>query len=480
MGKVPEPNIVYTPAHPNNFARGRVGGRNGQATFHHVVGSADSARAVFQNPSRQASSTFITTAVEYLIYQPVSLDDTSYADGNMASNRRAVTTEHHGDWRGGYRNDVVIRNSARLHAWLRDNGFVNHFARHRDVSQIGTQCPADLPVEEIWNLATQYINEAYNTPAPQPPRSDAELVWETIPRQEFVFNKAPTNMWAFNSNTWAGIKAVKQFTQNDRVIIFGKVYNKTLNATYYLTEYSYTQKIANGFNVADLTAYVPPAPAEPEWKRNLQKLATPVKLTVIPAQTGIVGLVDGSFIKNLGQGTVVDVVAKTTVAGVEYYISSWSFEHGQANGMKVADLAVPAEPPKSEKPAWLEKWLDIEDVIMYARADTDLIDLVDGKTLDVIPRGTKIEVASMTEWFGHKVAMTKYSTERKEGRGIRLDDLDLKPVADNDNTTPLEPAPEQPEISVETKNAILAALAALKGAFELFVTTITNLLNRKK
>ena len=49
------------------------------------------------------------------------------------------------------------------------------------------------------------------------------------------------------------------------------------------------------------------------------------------------------------------------------------------------------------------------------------------------------------------MAITQYSTEKKEGRGIRVDDLDLKPVTDEPNT----PAPEQPEITPIDKNAIL-------------------------
>ncbi|MGN6642559.1 MAG: hypothetical protein ACTHKU_06105, partial [Verrucomicrobiota bacterium] len=70
MGKVAAPSIVFKPAHPNNYAVGRAnGGRNGQYTLHHVVGSAESAVAVFQNPNRQASSTFIVSATPGLVYQ---------------------------------------------------------------------------------------------------------------------------------------------------------------------------------------------------------------------------------------------------------------------------------------------------------------------------------------------------------------------------------------------------------------------------
>lgn len=445
MGKVAAPTIIFKPAHPNNFARGRVGGRNGQKTDHHVVGSADSAAAVFQNPNRQASSTYIVTDIPDVIYQPVSEDDTSYCDGNLASNRRSITIEHHGDWRFGYRNETVIANAAKLTAWLRDRGVVNHKYRHREISP-GTQCCADLPVDEIWNRATQIINDAYNQPAPPPPVTNAVLHWERFAAPvEYYFNKA-TKLWNFNQTAWSGFGAgIKEFPANDRVMIVGKVFNETLNSTYLLTDYSFSNKITNGFNEKDLTRYVAPAPdpVKPEWQRNFKDIA-PIKFMVLTAQTPIVNLNDLSVIKQLGQGTYVDFVASTTVNGVEYLISSYSKEHGQPNGIKRADVGVPAAPPNNEKPTWLSTWYDIEDVDMYVRADTDLVNLEDGSTIKVLTRGTKIRVASMTEWFGHKYAITQYSTEKKEGRGIRIDDLDLKPVINDD---PVDPAPVQPDIT---------------------------------
>lgn len=458
MARVPAPTIIQKPAHPNNYARGRVGGRNGQKTDHHVVGSAESAVAVFQNPNRQASSTYIVSAIPGIIYQPVSLDDTSYADGNMASNRRAVTVEHHGDWRFGYRNETVIANAAHLTAWLRDQGIINHKVRHREVSQIGTICCADLPTDEIWNKATEIINQYKNQGNPVPPPvTRADLEWVKLDKVTTYELKIPANLWEFNQTSYGAIKAVKQFAQGDRVDIYGYVKNKSIGSTYLLTEYSFTKGITNGFNQVDAQVYVAPPPPvqKPEWEQNVKNIEA-VKLTVLETQTPIVNLNDLSVIKQLGQGTVVDFVARTTVQGKNYLISSYSREHGQPNGILESAVGVPAVPPNNEKPTWLSTWYDIEDVDMYACADTDLINLENGATVKVIKRGEKIRVASMTDWFGHKFAITLYSTERKEGRGIRLDDLDLKPVENND---PITPAPEQPEL--KELNVIIEAIKKL-------------------
>ncbi len=467
MGNVAAPTIIQKPAHPNNYTRGRVGGRNGQHTFHHVVGSADSAAAVFQNPSRQASATYIVTATPGVVYQAVSEGDTSWADGNLASNRRAITVEHHGDWRNGYRNETVLQNAAQLVAWLRDRGIINHYRRHREVSSVYTLCSADLPVDEIWNRATAIIN-ASNAPV-TPPQTRAELVWEKLGKPvEYVFNKN-TKLWNFNQTTWGGFgNGVAAFNKGDRVTIYGKVTNKTLGSTYLLTEYSYTKGITNGFSTADVDVYVAPAPVpvKPEWERNLKNIE-PVKLQVLTTQTPIINLLDGTIVKQLGGGTWVDFVKTTTVGGVEYLLSSWSAEHGVANGIKRADVGVPVL-PGNEKPEWLENWYDIEDVDMYARADTDLINLEDGSTVKVIERGTKIRVASMTEWFGHKMAIAEYSTGKMEGRGIRLDDLDLKPVSDEPNT----PDPEQPPIKTIDVNIVIAFLNTIKKLITDFIASL--------
>lgn len=471
MGKVASPSIIFKPAHPNNYAVGRRGGRNGQYTNHHVVGSAESAVAVFQNPNRQASSTFIVSAIPGVVYQMVSIDNTSYADGNAASNARAITTEHHGDWRFGYRNEVVIENAAQLVAWLRDNNLINHQVRHRDVSLIGTQCCADLPIDEIWNRATNIINAAYAGGATTPPpATNADLTWTKYPSiKDMVFKNQPTKLWNFNQTAWSGFgDGVKDFNRGDRVNIYGEVRNNTIKATYLLTEYSFVNKITNGFNANDLEPYVAPAPQKPEWELN-RKDITPVKLMVLTAQTPIVGLVDLSIIKQLGQGTWVDFVQSTTVQGKEYLISSYSAQNGMANGILRADVGVPVTPPVNEKPAWLDKWQDIADVPMYARADTDLVNLVDGSTIKVIKRGEKIDVSSTTEWYGHKYAITVYSTDRKEGRGIRIDDLDLKPIEDD---KPVDPSPEQPPIETIDKNVVIVFLSMIGKLISDFIESL--------
>lgn len=428
MGKVTAPTIIQTPAHPNNFAYGRVGGRNGQFTFHHVVGSADSAASVFKNPNRQASSTYIVTDKPGIIYQPVHIDNASYADGNWESNQRAITCEHHGDWRNGYWNETVVQNSAQLVAWLRDNGYITHYKRHRDVSRIATSCSADFPCEEVWNRASRIIEEAYKA-APKP-QELPNIKWTKLDTPRVYVTNKNCNLWDFNQVGWLGFaNGVKAFPQGSRIEIYGEAYNERLNATYLVTKFSFEKRITNGFNKADLDVYVEPKPVEPEWIKNRADLKTPVKMMVHVPQAAVYSLVDGAVIKHLGQGTWVDFEQETTFRGKKYLISSYAKKQGMPNGILAEEVSVPAE-KGNEKPEWLTAWEDISDIPMYARCDTDVVDLDDGKTVAVKKRKEQVQVIGTTNWHSHKYAII----DKEKGHGIRLDDLDKKPVEDKEIT----------------------------------------------
>lgn len=136
-----------------NYTKGRQGTPVRKITFHHAVGSAQSAVNRFLKPSEQVSAHFIV-APDRIICM-VNTDDTAWTNGVWASNLESVTIEHEGDWRNGFRNEATINNSARLVAWLRKLYPTATPNRHRDIK--ATACPGDLPVEEIWNKATDIL-----------------------------------------------------------------------------------------------------------------------------------------------------------------------------------------------------------------------------------------------------------------------------------------------------------------------------------
>lgn len=422
----------------------------------------------FLNPARQAAAHAVVSAGR--VTEMVRPEDAAWCTNN--ANPFTVAIE--------LKPNMTAADKETCAEYIADKGWHNlPWRPHNTWWQ--TACNP-LPWGEIMARAQQIWRDKHQTPAPAP--TPAPPATATIERhvfaegiRTFIVNK-DTNLWAFNSATWGGIKAVKGFKAGDRVEIYGYAVNKNLNATYFLTKYSYDNGIMNGFNQADMTLYVPPAPVPtppvaPEWQRNLRDIA-PVKLMVLPAQTQIVNLNDLTSIKPLGQGTWVDFTKITTVQGKEYLISSYSATNGMPNGILKSDVGLPTpEPPVEDKPEWVKNWQDIADVDMYARVDAPVVNLLDGKTTTTIKRGTKIAIASATEWHGQKYLITKYSTDKNLPHGIALADLDLKPI--EADPAPVPPVQSTDDLIKET-NAIVKAI---KSMLESFIAAVKNALNIK-
>lgn len=239
-----------------NYSQGREGTPVRRIAFHHVVGTADSAVAKFSNSASQTSAHFVVAPDK--VYCCVDTDNTAWTNGNWGSNLESVTIEHHGDWRNGYRDEGVINQSARLVAWLRTLYPNATPIRHRDVAQ--TACPCDLPVEEIWNRATDILNPPKPQPAPVPPATPIQIT--DIANRTVVTNK-DANLWNLDFNTWAEAKSVKVIPKGTNVEI-SAIAKHPLGSSYYMTEYSFAKGIKNGINIADCAEIAPPVtPPEP-------------------------------------------------------------------------------------------------------------------------------------------------------------------------------------------------------------------------
>lgn len=130
---------------------------------------------------------------------------------------------------------------------------------------VGTACPGTINLKKLRDEANKWAKGAYN-PKPAPaPVPKAKLTWSKLKTPKvYVTNKPATNLWDFNATAW-NMKSVKTFKKGEKITIYGQVVNETLGATYLLTEYSYLQKITNGFNQADLDPYIEiePSPTKP-------------------------------------------------------------------------------------------------------------------------------------------------------------------------------------------------------------------------
>lgn len=411
----------------------------------------------FLNPARQASAHAVVSAG--LVTEMVRQEDTAWCTNSANPYTFAIECDPRIVLGGQAAENIM----ATLAEYIADKGFHNlPWKPHK--AFFATACNP-INWDEVRRRAQVAWQAKYGAPTPTPtptPPANANIEWIKLPSPvEYVANRQPTKLWNFNQTGWGGFgKGVKDFNKGDRITIYGKAINKTLNATYLVTEYSFNNRITNGFNQTDLVQYVAPTPPPPvvvvpEWQKNLVPI-TPIKLMVLPTQTPIVNLNDLSIIKQLGQGTWIDFTKKTIVQGKEFLISSYSDANAMPNGILRSDVGEPAAPPVNEKPEWLNRWQDIADVVMYTRVDADLVNFADGKTIKKIPRGTPIDVSSTTELHARKYAITVYSTEKQQWQGILLDDLDMKKPADE----PATPSPTQPTIE-ENVNWLVKAVKAI-------------------
>lgn len=403
MGKVPKPNIVWRGAHPNNFTVGRPGGGlDGRNSNHHVVGSAESAVLVFNQANRGASSHLvITDRADVAAWMCVDFSNTAWTDGNWESNIRSITMEHHGDWRNGYSNAQVLENSAKVVAWLRDQGLVNRPIRHRDVSTVGTQCPADLPVEAIWNRATEIIN-SYNAPV------DSRPQW-LKDRQDIAdqtYYAQIEDLRLYNLNDPSKYADDRVFARNQSFLISS--YVDVAGKRYLITKSSTDTNAAIGIRESELkttpwtppVVVEPPKPSTPYWADSV--IDTENRTMYVLRATQLIDLENGRPVVKDGKeiwyqaGDIIDnISAHTIVSDVTYQLTEYSFQEikggkwQNANGIKSSDLTldpkatppgtpanpeVPEDPedpvdPMPDVPSDIENRLSVVEKIVKAIAD---------------------------------------------------------------------------------------------------------------
>ncbi len=375
MGKVPAPEIRWRGAHPNNFTVNRPGAsRDGRNSFHHVVGSRESAVIVFNQPSRGASSHFVVGAD--IIDQCVAIENTAWCDGNWESNLRTISVEHEGGQNGtGPYSDGMYERAAHLCAWLRENYGVNRFIRHRDVSLKSTACPGGLDVERIWRRSDEIIRQ-YNQPViPAPPEWQRNKM--QIPEKTVFMQTSDKFIYNLSSLTPAD---TRRFALNQNFLVTGKT--SVSGRQFYITKSSMDLNLPNGVafgEVAD-TPHVPPVPqpnpeppkpSTPDWadsllvdddNRTLYVLrATPL----IDLENGRPVVRDGKEVWYQAGDIIENISAHTMLNNVTYQLTEYSYQQTiagkwqNANGIKSSELTTdpkatppgtPANPTMPEDP----------------------------------------------------------------------------------------------------------------------------------
>lgn len=204
----------------------------------------------------------------------VNPDDVAWC--SQAGNPTTVSVEF-----SPHLNDEGYKKAGWL-IWQLEKRFNRRLALYKHSDWFQTQCPGTLDLNRMRAEANKWAAGGYNPAPPVKPPAQARLNWEKFLNPVvYKTNKPPTNLWDFNNTTW-NMTAVKQFNKGEEVTIYGKCTNETLKAVYLVTEYSFTRKITNGFNQADLdkVVLVPPTPAPEPPKPTEPPKPAPIEPTV--------------------------------------------------------------------------------------------------------------------------------------------------------------------------------------------------------
>lgn len=249
---------------------------------------------------------------------------------------------------------------------------------------VGTQCPGVYDINRINNRARQINN---TTATPTATAEDVKKAYLDI--LERTADAGGIKTYTTNGMTAAGV----------RDDLMKSPERKTLESKKQ-AEYDNNEWVRNKKDIKDELYAVLPA----SGVRPVDLVTSQSKGDIIP------------------RGTMVDVVFETSVKGKRYYISAWSYNNGQATGILADDLAVPATPPVQEKPEWLKNLKDIEDVDMWTRSETPVLDIENGDVVDTLAVNTRVKVTHATQIVGKdllvlegskKVIETLYLSDKK-------------------------------------------------------------------
>lgn len=252
-------NIRQYPAHSSNYTA-RNGRKINLLVVHHMAGrlTADQCGSIFAKSGRGGSAHY---GIGYNgeINQYVKDKDIAWHAGNWAVNERSIGIECSNSSTGGNWpvSDVTINSLVELLAMkAREYGLGRlvvgqNLGYHSLYSQ--TYCPGEYMRSKMQEIANR-VNQINYPPQPAPaPAQTAHLEYEKITPKKVRLIR-DTNLWNFNFTKWSEAEAIKGYVVGDVIEAVAIAHNKTMNADYYMTAYSYNNgniRATNGFNIKD-------------------------------------------------------------------------------------------------------------------------------------------------------------------------------------------------------------------------------------
>jgi hypothetical protein len=244
---------VTVPAYSGNYSIGRSGRKIEAITIHHMAGvmSAEQCGKVFQAKGRNGSSHYgIGNDGKIGLY--VDESNTAWTNSNWDSNCKSVTIETSNSSTGGQWpvGDKALKSLIKLVADIAKRNNLGTLVKGKNVTWhsmfTSTTCPGAYLLSKMDYIIAE-ANKINN-----PPKE--ELTIKNITNKK-VRLKIDANLWNFDFDTYAEAKSVKQYKKGDIIEVSAIAYHP-LGAQYYMTEYSYSKNIHNGFNTVDCEDYV--------------------------------------------------------------------------------------------------------------------------------------------------------------------------------------------------------------------------------
>lgn len=269
---------VNVPAHSSNYSVGRSGRKIEMIAIHHMAGvlSAEQCGRIFQTAGRGGSSHYgIGNDGKIGLY--VDESNTAWTNSNWDANCKSVTIETSNsstssDWPVG---DKALNSLIKLVADISKRNGLGKLVKSKNVVWHSMYTSTICPGPYLLSKLDYIIEEANKINFPPEPVS---LRIENITNKKVKLNK-DANLWDLNFKTYAEAKSVKKFKKGDIIEVSAKAYHP-IGAIYYLTEYSYSNKINNGFNIVDCDDYVETIAYKVKWGDTLNKIAKKYNTTV--------------------------------------------------------------------------------------------------------------------------------------------------------------------------------------------------------
>ena len=227
------------------------------------------------NPASQVSAHFVITGTGRRVWQLV--DDKDRAWHAMDGNHSTLGLELDPRCRD---EDYDVAAEVIADLWR----YYGKLPLYPHKYWVNTACPGNYDLARLQREAEAKLNPPKPAPKPDPkpaepkPTPAPKITYTPITKKSIELIR-DTNLWNFNFTKWADAKAVQSRKKGAVIDNIVAIATNPLGATYYVTEYSYKNKITNGFNTKDAKDYK--APVEPP-KPPVEAPKTPVEPVEAP------------------------------------------------------------------------------------------------------------------------------------------------------------------------------------------------------